>query len=126
MRDSEGSLRPVGFRKDGTAIQDVLELEHLLVDMSYRRIAEITLEHRGRKLWISTIWLGINHNFNPQGPPLIFETMIFWEDVKTPETAILGEDLYQERYATEDEAKAGHERALAKGRAILSSIERAT
>ena len=26
---------------------------------------------------VSTVWLGLDHNFEPDGKPLIFETMIF-------------------------------------------------
>ncbi len=32
-------------------------------------------DHVG-EAWISTLWLGINHNYG-DGPPLIFETMVF-------------------------------------------------
>ena len=28
-------------------------------------------------VFISTVFLGIDHNFNLEGPPLLFETMIF-------------------------------------------------
>ncbi len=47
---------------------------------------------------ISTVWLGIDHNFSQSGPPLIFETMIFCSC----------EDEYQWRYATKEEARKGH------------------
>lgn len=48
---------------------------------------------------VSTVWLGIDHNFWGDGPPLIFETMVFGG----------GEwDQYWQRYSTEDEAMAGH------------------
>lgn len=50
---------------------------------------------------ISTVFLGLNHNYD-DGPPLLFETMIFGGP----------HDDYQERYATWDEAEAGHGRAL--------------
>lgn len=52
------------------------------------------------KVWVSTVFLGLDHNFCG-GPPLLYETMIFE----------MG-DEYQERYATEQEAIEGHERAL--------------
>lgn len=26
---------------------------------------------------VSTVFLGIDHNYNPEGPPLLFETMVF-------------------------------------------------
>lgn len=67
---------------------------------------------------VSTVWLGLNHNYW-SGPPLIFETMIFRVNV-TPHNIfgrveLLHDDLwdYQERYATEEAALAGHDRAIA-------------
>ena len=73
-------------------------------DISRKRVAEATV---GR-LWVSTVWLGLDHGFG-DGPPLIFETMIF---------AVDGEDVnwtveYCERYSTEAATLAGHERAVA-------------
>ena len=50
---------------------------------------------------ISTVFLGLNHNFG-EGKPLLFETMIF--DGK--------HDEYQERYSTKEEALAGHAKAV--------------
>jgi hypothetical protein len=51
---------------------------------------------------ISTVFLGLDHNFNPHGPPILFETMIFGGT----------HDQYQDRYATKAEALAGHARAV--------------
>lgn len=69
-----------------------------------KRVAETTVG----QLWVSTVWLGLNHQYG-SGPPLIFETMIFprWD---------YGE-LYMDRYSTEAEALAGHERAVAWAKA---------
>jgi hypothetical protein len=47
---------------------------------------------------VSTVWLGLDHSFG-LGPPLIYETMVFG-----------ALDLEGERYATEQEARAGHAR----------------
>lgn len=47
---------------------------------------------------ISTVFLGIDHNFFPGGRPLLFETMIFGGP----------HHHYQDRYSTRDEAIAGH------------------
>jgi hypothetical protein len=58
---------------------------------------------------VSTVFLGIDHSFSDDGPPIIFETMIFGGPF----------DEYQWRYATWDEAAAGHKRlvkALIEGR----------
>lgn len=49
---------------------------------------------------VSTVFLGINHRWG-EGPPLIFETMIFGGP----------ENEWQERCSTWDEAVAMHERA---------------
>jgi len=51
---------------------------------------------------VSTVFLGIDHRFG-DGPPLLFETMIF----NGPDD---GE--YQERCSTWEEAEAMHERAV--------------
>jgi len=56
---------------------------------------------------ISTVWLGIDHNFarihHPELPPLIFETMVFG--------GAMDQEPY--RWATEQEAIDGHEIAVA-------------
>ena len=69
-----------------------------------RRVAETTLENGN---WVSTVWLGLDHNFGMQGPPLIFETMVF------PKEGEWGE-LDCRRYSTEEEALAGHEEMVEK------------
>ncbi len=51
---------------------------------------------------VSTVFLGLEHNYTDEGPPLLFETMIFggrWDD-------------YCVRYSTWDEAVKGHQRAV--------------
>ena len=67
-----------------------------------RRVGEDTV----RDQRVSTVWLGLNHSFG-EGPPLIFETMIFGGP----------HDEYQDRYSTEEDALAGHKRVVAALRA---------
>jgi hypothetical protein len=50
---------------------------------------------------VSTVFLGVNHNFFGH-TPILFETMIFGGE----------HDEYQERYYTLEEAMIGHERAV--------------
>jgi predicted cobalt transporter CbtA len=50
---------------------------------------------------VSTVWIGIDHRFGDDGPPLIFETMVF-------NRAEGWGELDCERYSTEAEAVAGH------------------
>jgi hypothetical protein len=70
--------------------------------LEYKRVAMDTV---GTKR-ISTVWLGLNHNYFDNGLPLIFETMVFegesWEDEECV------------RYSTEAEAIEGHRQMVAK------------
>jgi len=62
--------------------------------------------------WVSTVWIGIDHGLHrvhPDYPLMIFETMVF----KGEES-----DLDCERYSTEAEALAGHERMVEKVRLL--------
>lgn len=72
-----------------------------LNDIDNRRVAETFIGDTR----ISTVFLGLNHNFTRGGPPLLFETMSFGSG-----------DEYQYRYATWDEAVAGHNHLVAEER----------
>ena len=50
---------------------------------------------------VSTVWLGLDHSFG-NGPPLIFETMIFGGE----------HDGEEWRYSTKEQALLGHAAAL--------------
>lgn len=111
----------------------LLTLARLGCDVAYVVVAEAYIPEVEPVLWVSTTWLGANHNYNGE-PPLIFETMIFrYYDV---DTATRGEviradpdakpgwiaDEVFERYPTEAAAVAGHDRAVmyAKERVIVN------
>ena len=64
-------------------------------DPEYKRVAETTVDD----VWISTVWLGINYAFNPDHPPLIFETMVFGGPY---------DQEWMERYSTMAQADQGH------------------
>jgi len=66
-----------------------------------RRVAKTKLED---DTVISTVFLGLDHSFG-EGPPLLFETMVFLSDSDG------GED-YMRRYETYEQAEAGHEKAV--------------
>jgi hypothetical protein len=92
------------FDRDGRAI-DFRQFAQIVEGVKdAKRVAETTLPN-GR--WVSTVWLGIDHAFG-QGPPLIFETMVF-PSKDGPLT-----DLDCDRYSTEDEALRGHQRMVEK------------
>lgn len=65
---------------------------------TYRRVAADQIG----PLWVSTLWLGLDHSFGDNDPPLIFETMVFNRGDE-------GGDVLCERWATEAEAFAGHQ-----------------
>lgn len=98
----------------------VLDAEHKAVEVSLddwarwldddakRRVAKTDVNEH---VEVSTVFLGLNHNFG-EGPPLLFETMVFFD----------ADDVYCRRYATWDEAVAGHDRAV---RLCVDTLSRA-
>jgi hypothetical protein len=94
------------YDRDGKLL-DWEEAANKMEDRDYYRVA---LTHVTEGTSVSTVWLGISHQYG-DGPPLIFETMVF-SDVP----AI---DESQERYSTESEAIAGHLRWVEQVRAHL-------
>ncbi len=68
-------------------------------DVQHRRVNETTLPNG---LWVSTVWLILDHRHDDSGPPLIFESMVFRSERDLVE-------LTRRRYATELEAAVGHE-----------------
>jgi len=53
---------------------------------------------------VSTVFLGLDHNHYDDGPPILFETMVFVD----------GDGDRQERYRTWAEAEEGHENIVAE------------
>jgi hypothetical protein len=84
-----------------------------LDNVDYKRVGATFLQSGDHKRAVSTIWLGLNHAFGMNGPPLIFETMIFDGD----------SDTGQWRYETEAQAIEGHAQAvfIAKGQLSIAS-----
>jgi len=66
-------------------------------------------------IYVSTIFLGTDHNWSDVGPPLLFETMCF----NDYDEVAIGRDTFG-RYATWEEAKAGHASAVAELKELLS------
>lgn len=76
--------RPDKYYPDGSPILSdellpaTLKWAMLFEERGPHRIVGQTKTLYGEKL--STVWLGLDHNFFPSGPPLIFETMLFAPD----------------------------------------------
>jgi hypothetical protein len=58
---------------------------------------------------VSTVFLGFDHRHFGDGPPILFETMIFGGPL----------DQSQWRYSSWDDAEAGHNAAVRKARAAI-------
>jgi hypothetical protein len=85
----------------------------LIEDLSYERVAYTPVVGTSKHApFVSTVWLGIDHRFFPDRPgaPIIFETMIF---------GIESLEDYRERYASEEDALAGHQRAVTLAKTAL-------
>lgn len=66
--------------------------------------------------WISTVFLGIDHGFGREGPPVVFETMIFPN----------AENMHEKdcwRYATHQEALEGHKNACKVAESYGSGLD---
>jgi hypothetical protein len=85
--DKEG--RPISFDEWGRL--------HRVIE--YCRVADDTLG----PYWVSTVWIGLNHCWDPDLPPLIFESMVFKGDWS---------DLNCARYSTLEQALEGHARMV--------------
>jgi hypothetical protein len=92
------------FDRAGQSI-DMMDWVASMKNPANKRVAEDTVSG----YWVSTVWLGMDYSLG-DGPPLIFETMVFPQ--KEGETNWY--DEYCERYATEEEALAGHADVVAK------------
>lgn len=84
----------------GDAIEHVRWIaEYDVNGRDWRRVDQsFMIDKEGDSITVSTVFLGLDHNYGI-GPPVLFETMIFGGE----------HDGYQERYCTWDEAVEGHE-----------------
>jgi hypothetical protein len=83
------------YDRDGNPI-DEQTWAVLHADPEYKRVA--FEEFDGGGVSVSTVWLGLNHEWDARRPPLIFETMVFGGKL----------DGEQWRFSTEEDALKGH------------------
>jgi hypothetical protein len=84
---------------------DVLKWAKWFEDDESRVVARTKIDDIARieEICVSTVFLGIDHNFFEYGPPILYETTIFGGDHN--------EDMW--RYSTRADALHGHEVAVA-------------
>lgn len=68
-----------------------------------RHVGDDTIVNGKKQIRVSTVFLGLDHRFGDDGPPILFETMLFGFNC---------EEEYQERYCTWEEAEAWHQKAI--------------
>lgn len=83
--------------------------EELFHDIVARRVALDIVDG-----WrVSTVHMVVDHNVFGDGPPLIFETMVFDGS---------GEPVTEDRTATEEQARVAHQRAVAEVPALQDCL----
>jgi hypothetical protein len=109
-------MRPNYYDRSGQPIYDVLEWDRKCEDIDSRRVGLDEVVCGDEQVRVSTVFLGLDHQWG-DGPPLIFETMVFGSAV----------DQWQCRYSTEEQAREGHAAAVAAlRRADLQWFEEST
>jgi hypothetical protein len=88
--------------KDGKPVPaDVVspEYQEWYNDIDNRRVARTEI---AKDIWVSTVFLGLDHNLFGAGDPVLWETMIFGGS----------EDMHQERATNQEEALEHHKEAV--------------
>jgi len=105
---------PRYFDKNGQPLE-LFEWAALFDDFGYRQVDETKLKNG---LYVSTVWLGLDHSLLMDGNPLIFETMVFgmsdepWDEAD------------QERYSSLTEAEAGHIIMCERWKGVVKPVEK--
>lgn len=91
-----------------------VEVETMLEWAAWFETADrVVLQTTIGDLLVSSVFLGIDHNFGRKGPPLLYETMVFegieWATLMRRE---FPRERYTARHATRAEAIAHHERCV--------------
>jgi hypothetical protein len=84
-----------------------------------RHVAFTEFARGDERCSLSTVFLGVDHNFRGVGAPVLFETMIFGANGgSVGADGVDASDEYQERYTSWEAAEAGH----AEARAMLEAL----
>jgi hypothetical protein len=93
-------------------------------DGDRRRVARTVIDE-ALGVWVSTVFLGLDHNFLGRGDPVLFETMCFGP---TDGTLAFGRETHPSigetwRYSSWKDAEAGHAAMCDEVRAMLDDIK---
>lgn len=114
---SEWGVLPPFYDRAGLPLSDVFEWSRLFERDDYRRVARTVVTSGVGppvEVQVVTIWTGLDMclRLAGDGPPLIFETMTARSDSR---------DMSSVRYASEDQALAGHADMVTAVRATLDA-----
>lgn len=98
------------------------EADRLLGNFDYKVVAQTEVG----PYFVSTVWLGVDHNWWGRGPKILFETAVFlaeafYADRSDPDRAPMLE-FDMRRYATEEEAQQGHDETVTLIRATTQEV----
>lgn len=83
-----------------------------LIEAAETRDDRWRLQEQVGDLLISTVFLALDHRHFDNGPPILFETMVFVD-------GDAGRDIHCERYCTKAEAELGHWKTVGLAQAGL-------
>lgn len=87
-------------------VDDLMEWARWMEDHPLDRIVKQTALSK-EDMWVSTVFMGLDYNFHPAGPPILFETAVFrGHDEERNLVDIVG------RWTTYEEALLGHINAV--------------
>ena len=92
------------YDKEGRPL-DQRSAWELLEDWDYKRVDSTDVG----PYWVSTVWLGLDHRYSGDGPPLIFETMVFLKGERDDEEHVGLQDIDVVRYSSLEQAQEGHQ-----------------
>ena len=101
--------KPRYYRRDGTPYKDD-GLFAWAKDHNNSEIKQVASDYLPNGRHVSTVWVGLDLRLLGDGPPLIFETMVFNIEDEDPT------DNNMARYSTEQQAIEGHKRMVQKWR----------
>ena len=96
------------YNRDGERINAAAWLA-LYQTPDYQQVAQTRVPRGITEVLVSTVWLGVDEGFRPV--PLIFETMVFSGGFPL--------DRVSWRYASEEEARAGHADVVSRVQALV-------
>ncbi len=87
----------------------------LLGRVETRRVGLIEKEVAGHTIKVSTVFLVFDHNHSMQGPPVLYESMLFVDGQEVGGAT--------QRYETKEQASTGHEEIAEKTEQVLMLLQ---